>query len=213
MDNEAVQTDNQRKFERLIRKPTEQIEQGTVQSSTGDGCPARVYTQPSLCQMTLAAVAKSATTQSTTSSGIREVKTENQFNTECHKLLAGIFDRHGTIVDMDTCGAIVLTIDPEDRDGLTQQVVDRNKKCCGAKSGHLGHLIELQMRRERQIKELVNIEKLEVAEVMLQETIARATETIYAGWLDDVACKEFTSKYRKFYAIWLRRKRQQQHEQ
>ena len=27
------------------------------------------------------------------------------------------------------------------------------------------------------------------------------------------ACKEYTSKYRKFYAIWLRRKRQQQHEQ
>ena len=25
--------------------------------------------------------------------------------------------------------------------------------------------------------------------------------------------KEYTSKYRKFYAIWLRRKRQQQHEQ
>ena len=27
------------------------------------------------------------------------------------------------------------------------------------------------------------------------------------------SCKEYTSKYRKFYAIWLRRKRQQQHEQ
>ena len=90
-------------------------------------------------------------------------------------------------MDMDTCGAIVLTIDPEDRDGWTQQIVDRNKKCCGAKSGHLGHLIELQMKRERQIKELVNIEKLEVAEIMLQEAIAQTTEIIYAGWLDDVA--------------------------
>ena len=142
VDNEVVHTDNQRKFERLIRKPTEQIEQGTVQSSTGDGCPVRVYTQPSLCQMTLTAVAESAMTQSTTSSGIREMETEDQFNIECHKLLAGIFDRHGTIVDMDTCGAIVLTIDPEDCDGWTQQDVDRNKKCCGAKSGHLGHLFE-----------------------------------------------------------------------
>ena len=28
----------------------------------------------------------------------------------------------------------------------------------------------------------------------------------------DGVCKEYTSKYRKFYAIWLRRKRQQQHE-
>ena len=188
VDNEVVQTDNQRKFERLIRKPTEQIEQGSVQSSTGDGCPARVYTQPSLYQMTLAAVSESATTQSTTSSGIREMETEDQFNIECHQLLAGFFDRHGTIVDRDTCGAIVLTIDPEDRDGLTQQDVDRNKKCCGAKSGHLGHLIELQMKRERQIKELVNIEKL-VAEIMLQEAIAQTTEIIYAGWLDDVARK------------------------
>ena len=45
------------------------------------------------------------------------VKTENQFNTECHKVLANRSDRHGTIEDMDTCGAIVLTIDPENRDG------------------------------------------------------------------------------------------------
>ena len=88
---------------------------------------------------------------------------------------------------MDMCGAIVLTTDPEDCDGWTQQVVDRNKKCCGAKSGHLGHLFESQKVSERRIKELANIEKLEVAEIMLQETIVRTTEIIYAGWLDDVA--------------------------
>ena len=187
-DNEVVQTDNQRKFERLMRKPTEQIEHGTVQSSTGDGCAVRVYTQPSLYQVTLAAVAESETTQSTTSSRIREMEIEDPFNIECHKLLAGFFlDRHGTIVDMDTCEAIVLTIDPEECDGLTQQVVDRNKKCCGTKSGHLGHLFESQMVSEKQIKELANIEKLEVAEVVLQEAIAQTTEIIYAGWLDDVA--------------------------
>ena len=57
------------------------------------------------------------------------------------------------------------------------------------KSGHLGHLFESQMVSERQIKELANIEKLEVAEIMLQEVIAQTTETIYAGWLDDVAIK------------------------
>ena len=88
---------------------------------------------------------------------------------------------------MDTCGAIVLTTDPEDCDGWTQQVVDRNKKCCGAKSGHLGHLFESQKVSMRRIKEFANIEKLEVAEIMLQETIARTTEIVYAGWLDDVA--------------------------
>ena len=88
---------------------------------------------------------------------------------------------------MDTCGAIVLTTDPEDCDGWTQQVVDRNKKCCGAKRGHLGDLLESQKVSERRIKELANIEKLEVAEITMHETRARATEIVYAGWLDDAA--------------------------
>ena len=179
MDNEVVQTDSQRKFERLTKKPTEQFEQGTVQSSTGGTAMAAGRPAPD-SQMTLAAVAESATTQSTTSSRIRVVETEDQSNIECHMMLADIFDRHGTIADMDTCGAIVLTTDPEDCDGWTQQVVDRNKRCCGAKRGHLGHMFESQVVSERQIKELANIEKLEVAEIMLQETTARTTVIVYA---------------------------------
>ena len=67
--------------------------------------------------MTLAAVAENATTQSTTSSTIRVVETEDQFNIECQKVLASRSDWHGTIADMDTCGAIVLTTDSEDCDG------------------------------------------------------------------------------------------------
>ena len=43
------------------------------------------------------------------------------------------------------------------------------------------------MVSERQIKELANIEKLEVAKIMLQEARAQATEIVYAGWLDDAA--------------------------
>ena len=43
------------------------------------------------------------------------------------------------------------------------------------------------MVRDRQIKELANSEKLEVAEIMLQEARAQATETVCAGWLDDAA--------------------------
>ena len=186
-DNEVVQTDNQRKFECLTRKPTEQFEQGTIQSSTGG--TAMAAGRPALedSRMTLAAVAESATTQSTTSSRIRVVEIEDQFNTECHKVLAGMYDRHETIADMDTCRAIDMMIDREDCDGWTQHVVDRNKKCCGAKSGHLGHLFESPKVSERRIKELANIEKLEVAEITLQETIARTTEIVYAGWLDDAA--------------------------
>ena len=86
---------------------------------------------PKDSQMLMAAVAKSATTQSTTRSTIRVVETEDQSNIECQKVLASRSDRHETIVDMDTCRAIDKT-DPEDCDGWTQQVVDRNKKCCGA---------------------------------------------------------------------------------
>ena len=86
---------------------------------------------------------------------------------------------------MDTCRAIDRKTDPEDCDGWTQQVVDRNKKCCGAKSGHLGLLFESQQVSMRRTKKFANIKKLEVAEIMLQETIARATEIVFAGWLDD----------------------------
>ena len=111
------------------------------------------------------------------------MKTEDQFNTVCHKVLA----RHETIVVKDTCRAIDRMTDPEDCDGWTQQVLDRNKKCCGAKSGHLGFLFESQKVSERRMKECANIEKLEVAEIMLQETIARTTKIVHAGWLDDVA--------------------------
>ena len=82
VDNEVVQTYNQRKFERRTRKPTEQFEQGIVQSSTGGTAMAASRPAPEDSQMTLAAVAESATTQSTTSSMIRVVETEDQFNTE-----------------------------------------------------------------------------------------------------------------------------------
>ena len=122
-----------------------------------------------------------------TSSTIRVVETEGQFNTEGQKVLASRSDRHGTIADMDTCSAIDMTIEPEDCDGLTQQVVDWNKRCCGAKSGHLGQLFESQNVSETRIKELANIEKLEVAEITLQEARAQATEIVYARCLDDVA--------------------------
>ena len=39
----------------------------------------------------------------------------------------------------------------------------------------------------RRMNEFVNIEKLEVAEILLQETAVRTTEIVYAGWLDDAA--------------------------
>ena len=131
-------------------------------------------------RMMTAAVAEASST-------IRVVETEDQYNTECQKVLASRSDRHGTVADMDTCRAIDTTTDPEDCDGWTQQVVDRNKRCCGARSGHLGHLFESQKVSERRIKELANIEKLEVVDITLQEAGAQASEIVCAGWLDDVA--------------------------
>ena len=124
------------------------------------------------------------------------VETEDHSNTESQKVLASRSDRHGTIADMDTCRAIDLTTDPGDCDGWTEQVVDWNKKCRGAKSGHLGHVFESQKVGERRIKELVNIEKLEVAEITLQEARAQATEIVYARWLDDVARKHRKTQLR-----------------
>ena len=137
--------------------------------------------------MMMAAVAENAMTQSTTSSTSRVVETEDQFNTECQKVLASRSDWHGTIADMDTYEVTVLTTDPEDCGRWTQQVVNRNKKSCGAKSGHLGHLFESQKVSERRIKELANIEKLDVAEITLQEARAQGTEIVFAGGLDDAA--------------------------
>ena len=67
------------------------------------------------------------------------------------------------------------------------KVVDFNKKLPGAKSGHLGHLFESLKLSESRIKELANVEKLEVAEITLQEARAQRSETVHVGWLNDAA--------------------------
>ena len=166
VDNEVVQTGNQGKFECLTGKPTEEFEQCTVQSSTGDTAMAAGRPAPPDSHRTLAAVAESATTQLTTSSRTPNAKRCWQAN---------------------SIGTKPLSADPKDRQVWAQQVVDRNKKCCGANSEHLGHLFESQKVCGRRIKEFSNIEKLEVAEIVSQETMVQATDIVYAGWLDDVA--------------------------
>ena len=125
VDNKVVQADSQRKSERLTKKLTKQFEQGTMQSSNKSTTMTAGRPAPEDSCMRVAAVAESATTQSTTSSTIRVVETEDQSNIECQEVLASRSDWHGTIADMDTCGAIVLTTDPEGCDGWTQHVVDR----------------------------------------------------------------------------------------
>ena len=138
MDNEVAQT-VRASSNVSPGKTSYSLSNGNMQSSSSD--TALAAGRPALedSRMMMAAVAESSTTQSTTSSTIRVVETEDQSNTECQKVLASRCSWHRTIADMDTFRAIVLITDPEDCDGWTQQVVDWNKKCCGAKSGHLGN--------------------------------------------------------------------------
>ena len=100
----------------------------------------------------MATVAESSTTQPTTRSTIRETETEDQSNAKRQRVLASRPDRHGADVNADTCRTIALAADPEDRDEWSRQVADWNKKCSGAKSGHLGLLFESQKVSEDRIK-------------------------------------------------------------
>ena len=76
---------------------------------------------------------------------------------------------------------IVLAADPEDRDDGLSRSLDWNKKCFGAKSGHLGHLFESQKVSEDRTKELANVEKLEVAEITLQKARTQGSEIVSSG--------------------------------
>ena len=84
---------------------------------------------------------------------------------------------------MDAYKNIVLAAMPDDREQWTQQVVDWDNKYYGAKSGTL---LDTQKVYEGRLKELANIEKLEVAEpIQLQEARAQNLEIVYGKWLDD----------------------------
>ena len=66
----------------------------------------------------------------------------------------------------------------------TQRVIDWDKKYYGAKSGNL---LDTQKVYEGRLRELANIEKLEVAEpIQLQEVRDQNLEIVYGKWLDDV---------------------------
>ena len=64
-----------------------------------------------------------------------------------------------------------------------QRVIDGDKEYYGAKSGNL---IGTQNVYEGRLRELANMEKLEVAEpIQLQEARAQNLELVYGKWLDD----------------------------
>ena len=87
-------------------------------------------------------------------------------------------------VNMDAHNLVVLAAMPDDQGQWTQRVIDWDKKYNGANSGNL---LDTQKVYEGRLRELANIEKLEVAEpIQLQEARAQNLEIVCGKWLDNV---------------------------
>ena len=123
-----------------------------------------------------------------TSSVVRTMEAEDNTSAKRQKLMAGMPILHETDVDVNTdthtqIGCIFAAM-PDDQGKWTQRVIDWDKKYNGAKSGTL---LDTQKVYEGRLRELANIEKLEVAEpIQLQEARSQSLEIVYGKWLDDV---------------------------
>ena len=94
-----------------------------------------------------------------------------------------ILDETDVDVDVDAHKMVVLAAMPDDRGQWTQRVIDWDKKYYGAKRGTL---LNTQKVYKGRLRELTNIEKLEVAEpIQLQDARTQNLETVYGKWLDD----------------------------
>ena len=119
------------------------------------------------------------------SSAVRTLETEDDGNAKRQRLMAGMPILHETDVDVnvDEHKMVVVAAMPDDQGQWTQRVMDWDRKY-GAKSGTL---LDTQKVYEGRMRELANIEKLEVAEpIQLQEARARSLEIVSGKWLDDV---------------------------
>ena len=146
MDNEVAHTGEASSID-SPGQTSLSLSSGSAPSSSSGTAPAAGRPAPEVGDVVVATA-----TQPMPRSIIRETETEDQSNAKRQRELASRPDRHGADVNADICRTIVLAADPEDRDEWTQQVVDWNKKCLGAKSGHLGHLFESQTMSEDRIK-------------------------------------------------------------
>ena len=121
-----------------------------------------------------------------TSSVVRTLEAEDDTSAKRQKLMAGMPILHETDVDvkMDAHKLVVLAAMPDDQGKWPQRVIDWDKKYYGAKSGTL---LDTQKVYEGRLRELANIEKLEVAEpIQLLEPRVKSLEIVYGKWLDDV---------------------------
>ena len=89
--------------------------------------------------------------------------------------MAGLPILHDTDVDVntDTRKFVVLAAMPDDQGEWTQRVIDWDRKYYGAKSGTL---LDTQKVYEGRLRELANIEKLEVAEPIQLGARSQSTE-------------------------------------
>ena len=119
------------------------------------------------------------------SSVVLSLETEDDASAKRQRLMAGMPTLHETDVDVnvDAHRMVVLAAMPDDQEQWTLRVIDWDRKYHGAQSGTL---LDTQKVCEGRLRELANIEKLEVAEpIPLQEARAQNLEIVYGKWLDD----------------------------
>ena len=129
--------------------------------------------------------AESSAAQST-SSVVRTLETQDDASAKRQRLMAGMPILHETDVDVnvDAHKMVVLAAMPDDQEQWAQWVIDWEKKHYGAKSRKV---LDTQKVYEGRLRELANIENLEVAEpIKLQEARAQNLEIVYGKCLDDV---------------------------
>ena len=180
VDNEAAQTAAASAREPNVEMP-EQAAGGSAPSSSSG--PALAPGRPALEDVNMGAAESSAAQP--TSSAVRTLETEDDGSAKLQRLMAGMPILHETDVDVnvDAHKMVVLAAMPNDQGQWTQRVIDLDKKYYGAKSGTF---LDSQKVYEGRLRELANIEKLEVAEpVQLQEARAQSLEIVYGKWLDD----------------------------
>ena len=116
-----------------------------------------------------------------TSSVFRTLEAEDDTSAKRQKLMVGVPILHQTDVDvnMDAHKLVVLAAMPDDQGKWI--VMDWDKKHYGAKSGTL---LDTQKVHEGRLRDLANIEKLEVAEpIQLQEAKFRVWRlSMGSGW-------------------------------
>ena len=155
MDNEAAQTAAAGASEPNVEMQGQAVGGSAPSSSSG---PAG---RPAPEDVNMEAAESSA--GQPTSSVVRTLEAEDDTSAKRQKLMAGMPILHETDVDvnMDAHKLVVLAAMPDDQGKWTQRVIDWDKKYYGAKSGTL---LDTQNVYEGRLRELANIEKLEVAE-------------------------------------------------